>query len=372
MHSNLKSRSVPCDGFQISKRGPNNFDITRICLAVFVYFGHYTWIFPHGPLPVGVVMFLAGEAGQRSVQAFFIISGFLMFQSFERSDWTAEFYEKRIRRIVPGYVTVILLSALIGFLLSNLTFSEYFSFDLAKYVFWNLLFLNFMHPTLPNLFNQSPTHYVNASLWTLKTEVAYYILFPLIYKIGRRIGFLTWFSILYVLSTIYYLFMVALAHKTGLNYYTILAAQLPGQLRFFVSGALFCSYYSGYTEIRPLLGLRVVMLGLIVIVLSGGLLTLYPGFLALCVLYFCLKGPRLGGWLKYGDLSYGIYIIHFPVLQAIRSLGGLDAQQDLLFIVTTILIFGLAAALWRFIEGPALRGRWLKKRAAVCIDRATA
>ena len=130
----------------ISKRRQNNFDITRLCLAIFVYLGHYTWIFPNGPLPVGIVMFLAGEGGQRSVQAFFIISGFLMFQSFERSDRTSVFFEKRIRRIIPGYVTVILFSAFFGFWLSNLKLSEYFSIDLIKYVFWNLLFLNFMHP----------------------------------------------------------------------------------------------------------------------------------------------------------------------------------------------------------------------------------
>ena len=113
-----------------------------------------------------------------------------MFQSLERSDRTSIFLEKRIRRIIPGYVTVIIFSSLFGFLLSDLRLSQYFSLDLIKYVFWNLLFLNFMHPTLPGLFDQSPTSYVNAPLWTLKIEVGYYLLFPLLYGIGRRVGLL--------------------------------------------------------------------------------------------------------------------------------------------------------------------------------------
>ena len=251
MSSNLNLQAKLLNMVELSKKGRNNFDITRLCLAIFVYLGHYTWIFPNGPLPARIVMFLAGEGGQRSVQAFFIISGFLMFQSLERSDRPSIFFEKRVRRIMPGYVTVIIFSALFGFWLSNLTLSQYFSLDLIKYVFWNLLFLNFMHPTLPGLFDQSPTPYVNASLWTLKIEVGYYLLFPLLYEIGRRLGFLTWFVVLYVLSTAYYLFMITLANKTGLHHYDVLAAQLPGQLRFFLAGALVASHHHIFAGTRP-------------------------------------------------------------------------------------------------------------------------
>ena len=347
---------------EISKKKQNNLDITKLCLAIFVYLGHYTWIFPNSPLPAGIIMFLAGEGGQRSVQAFFIISGFLMFQSLERSDRTSIFFEKRIRRIIPGYVTVILFSAFFGFWLSNLRVSEYFSFDLIKYVFWNLLFLNFMHPALPGLFDQSPTPYVNAPLWTLKIEVGYYLLFPLLYGIGRRVGFLTWFVVLYVLSTVYYLSMITLANKTGLHHYNLLAAQLPGQLRFFLAGALVASHHHIFTRTRPRVTLGIVASGVVGILYFGGPLTLYPALLALAVLSFCLMGPKLGSWLVFGDLSYGIYIAHFPVLQAIKSLGVLQNRQGLLFVVTTVSVFSLSALLWHFIERPALRGRWIKKQ----------
>ena len=363
--NNLKLQAMLFNMLDVSKKGQNNFDITRLCLAIFVYFGHYTWLFPNGPLPVGIVMFLAGEGGQRSVQAFFIISGFLMFQSLERSDRTLAFFEKRVRRIIPGYVTVILFSALIGFWISNLKLSQYFSLDLIKYVFWNLLFLNFMHPTLPGLFDQSPTPYVNAPLWTLKIEVGYYLLFPLLYGISRRIGFLTSFVVLYVLSTAYYLSMITLASKTGLHHYDVLAAQLPGQLRFFLAGALVASHHHIFTGTRPRVTFGIVASGIVGILYFGGPLTLYPALLALAVLSFCLVGPKLGSWWVYGDLSYGIYIVHFPVLQAIKSLGVLQDRQALLFVLATVLVLSLSGLLWHFIESPALRGRWIKKKAPI-------
>ena len=94
-------------------------------------------------------------------------------------------------------------------------------------------------------------------------------------------------------------------------------------------------------------------------------MTLYPALLALALLSFCLMGPKLGNWLAYGDLSYGIYIVHFPVLQAMKSLGVLENRQGLLFVVTTVSVFSLSALLWHFIEGPALRGRWIKRQAPI-------
>ena len=94
----------------------------------------------------------------------------------------------------------------------------------------------------------------------------------------------------------------------------------------------------------------------------GGPLALYPALLAMAVLSFCLVGPTVGNWLVYGDLSYGIYVIHFPVFQAIKSVGILQDRQGLLFILTTVVVLSLSVLLWRFIESPALRGRWIKKK----------
>jgi peptidoglycan/LPS O-acetylase OafA/YrhL len=346
----------------------NNFDITRLCLATFVFLAHYAWIFPNGPLPVGLIRFLIGDDGQRCVQAFFIISGFLMFQSFERSNDVLSFFEKRVRRIIPAYVTVIFLSAMLGLWLTHLSIQQYLSVDLIKYVLWNLIFLNFMHPFLPGVFDDLPIHYINGPLWTLKIEVAYYVLMPLLFRIGQRIGFISLFLTLYVLSVIYSSYMNELANQTGAHVYSILAAQLPGQMCYFASGALVASYRPDHLAFGDAKTFFCVALGGVALVSAGifylGVSILQPAILAAIVLSFCLAGPKLGGWMKYGDWSYGIYIIHFPVLQSMRSTNVLENHQNLLFLVASVSIFGLSFIIWNLIERPALKGRWMKRQAA--------
>jgi peptidoglycan/LPS O-acetylase OafA/YrhL len=348
---------------QAAPRSPearrNNFDAVRIALATLVYLGHYVWILPHNPLPATLIAFLIGETGQRCVQAFFVISGFLMFQSFARSSSIWFFYERRLRRIFPGYLVVIFLSAALGLSLSRLPIHEYISTDLLKYLVWNTVFLNFMHPTLPGVFEAQNVNYVNGPLWTLKIEVAFYIIFPLLFKIGQRVGFYFFFCLLLVLSEIYVTLMTGLWHETHQHVYGLLADQFPGQLRFFVLGALFAAWRAqGWPSPFAATTLGAVLLAGTALMYSGTQMVATIT-LAAVVFVLCLRPPFLGV-SKYGDLSYGIYIIHFPVLQATRALGLLDAWPIWQFGLVTSIVFGLSAALWHFIEGPALAGRWLR------------
>ena len=309
-------------------------------------------------------MFLIGETGQRCVQGFFVISGFLMFQSFARSGSAWFFYERRARRIFPGYSVVILLSIVLGLWLSRLPVREYISMDLLKYLGWNMIFLNFMHPTLPGVFDAQPVSYVNGPLWTLKIEVAYYIIFPVLFKIGQRLGFYFLFCLLFVLSEVWVSYMTGLWQKTDQHLYRLLADQLPGQLRFFVLGALVAAWRSQGSP-NPL---ATTTIGAILLAGTG---LMYSGTemvatiaLAAVVLALCLRPPFLSGLSKYGDWSYGIYIIHFPILQATRTMGLLEAWPIWQFGLVTSIVFGLSAALWHFIEGPALAGRWVRGRKA--------
>lgn len=68
-----------------------------------------------------------------------------------------------------------------------------------------------------------------------------------------------------------------------------------------------------------------------------------------------LPGPHLNA-ARWGDVSYGVYIVHFPVLQALVAFGvfaslGAGAAMALAF----VLVFGLSYGLWWLIEKPALR-----------------
>ncbi len=64
-----------------------------------------------------------------------------------------EFFCKRARRILPLYYLAVIGFALACVFYSELPPARYFaSADFWKYLFWNAIFLNFMHPMLPGVF----------------------------------------------------------------------------------------------------------------------------------------------------------------------------------------------------------------------------
>jgi peptidoglycan/LPS O-acetylase OafA/YrhL len=58
---------------------------------------------------------------------------------------------------------------------------------------------------------------------------------------------------------------------------------------------------------------------------------------------------------RFGDLSYGLYIVHFPIIQTTIA-AGLFAGAPLVGLTVSLLAtFAAASLLWRFDERPALR-----------------
>ena len=68
------------------------------------------------------------------------------------------------------------------------------------------------------------------------------------------------------------------------------------------------------------------------------------------------------------DLSYGVYLIHSPIILALLTLFDLTAGWPLALLAGSITLV-LAYASWRFVEAPALKqkawvSRWLSSRVA--------
>ena len=92
------------------KRDKNNFDLIRVILALIVFLVHAASLSGYSGLRLILDIFSAEIA----VKSFFIISGFLIFMSYEKSKTISSYFSKRIRRIYPAYVFVILISILTG------------------------------------------------------------------------------------------------------------------------------------------------------------------------------------------------------------------------------------------------------------------
>ncbi len=324
----------------------NNFNPIRIYLSLSVLFFH-VFELSHKPSLSFINKIFDGG---RAVDAFFIISGYLIMKSYARSRSVREYFIKRIRRIYPAYLTIIVLCALLGFLVSSYSIKEYFlSPDLYKYVLSNLVFLNFIYPTLPGVFQSNFFQVVNGSLWSLKVEVGFYILVPLIVYLKSKIKFPLLYGCLFLLSAGYFFGMMHLYHTTHSETYLILSRQTPGELLFFITGAAFAEI-DAYPQFAKWLG----WLGIPATIALFLPLGMIPGALAqaLAVFFFAFIIPPLQYPFKREDFSYGIYICHFPVIQILVQYGWFNRSPFLGLAASLFITFILAALSWFFIEKP--------------------
>lgn len=318
----------------------NNFDLVRFVLAMTVCLVHV------GQLP-GIPELAAfadceALAKRVAVPAFFAVSGLLIMRSYERSRSLWSYLDKRARRIVPGYVIVVIGTAIaLGPLSTAPAF--YFTHDWWAYIGANLATLNFLHPTLPGVFDTHWEAAVNGALWTIKIEIGFYLLVPLLSMARRRIGAWTMVLSIFLLSAVW-----AMAIPKPF------AHQLPGQLQYFMVGAAF---HYGWPWIQqrllPIAGAAVVLL-LTHQVISIGLL--YPIALGAAVLTISLA-PSLGNFGKHGDFSYGIYILHFPIVQSLIEFGIFQRSPWSGVAASIMLTVVGAMVLWHFVEAPLLGRR---------------
>lgn len=327
----------------------NNFDLLRLALAVAVVCEH-DYLVGLEPLRLGA--FGVEVDGLFAVQCFFVISGYLIFQSWEASGSLRRYAAKRARRIYPAYAAAVILMALIGVLLTPLAPAAYFaSPEWLRYLAANLVFLNFLQPTLPGVFAGAAEPLVNGPLWTIKIEVMFYMAVPLLALLRRRLGFGWIFVVLYVGSVAWAELFGHLHATTGRDIYDALKRQLPGQMAFFVSGGLLFYYADAFRRRAGLFA----TIGFVAVIahLKLGLPWLYPAALAAVVIYAAEMLPYLGNFGRFGDMSYGLYVLHYPVLQVVAALG-LFALPEAAFAAGLSIALLLAFLSWHLIERPAL------------------
>lgn len=327
----------------------NNFDLLRFVFAFIVLLVHAYALSGTESLSV-LSKYLSSSL---AVKSFFIVSGFLIFMSYENSRNTKSYFLKRVRRIYPAYFFVVLFCAFFGFIFSTYSLNNYWSFDLLKYVVANLLFLNFLSPNLPGVFEHNQVQAVNGALWTLKIEVMFYLFVPLVVMAFRKFNRLGVILILYVISVLYSFVLLSIAAESDAGIYTELQRQLPGQLAFFIAGAACYYYYSYLNKYAP----WVITLAFVAFVFQSSLpwVAIEPVALAILVVFFACVFPYVGNFNKHGDFSYGIYIVHFPILQIFISYKLFYNSPWLALGISCMLILLIAFLLWHFIEKRFLR-----------------
>lgn len=328
----------------------NNFDALRLILASIVVLVHAAVLSEAEPLQFLRTILSSPLA----IQGFFVISGYLIIQSYERSSSLKSYCGKRVRRIYPAYVFIIAVGVLLGVTLT--TAEQFWNDQTMRYVAANLVFLNFLQPDLPGVFTGNFESAINGSLWTLKVEVMFYASVPLLVWVMRKWRRLPVLAVIFLGSGLYVHGLSWLAVEWGQPLFVVLARQLPGQMGYFAMGA--CAYYYG-TELRGHKA-KVVVAACAVFALDallGSSAFLRPLWVSTAMIVTALWIPFLGKATRFGDLSYGVYIVHFPIIQVLISLGVYRADPVAALVITAVLVVCFSWLLWHGIESRFLRRR---------------
>ncbi len=345
--SGLSSREEASISYRLRD---NNFDALRLIFASMVVLFH-AGLLSQAP-PLAWMLHISATFG---VQAFFVVSGFLVTMSFENSSSIKSYFLKRVRRIAPAYIIVVLGAACTLSAISTLSAHDYFtSPEFWRYLAFNLTLSNFSAPTLPGVFQSNFMSAVNGSLWTIKVEVAFYCLVPLMVWASRRIGASRVLLIVFVTSLLWKIGFDATATFTGSEIYGKLAKQLPGQLCFFAGGAL--AYYrtragKGISTILPALGVIAYALSSNIFIQDIAA----PLSVTAIVYWAAIVAPRLPPVASNGDFSYGIYLYHFPIIQSLVALGLFHRSALAAFLMLVVAVGMCAVLSWHIVEYPALR-----------------
>lgn len=342
----------------------NNFDLLRLLAALQVAYFHITY---HLKIELGD----AGRSVNKvldlfsGVPIFFVISGFLISKSYERSRGIRSYAWNRFLRIYPALWVAFAASLIAlgwhGFLGWSAVTDRHF----AAWIAAQLTIGQFYSPDMVRGYGVGTP---NGSLWTIPVELGFYVALPVLYVAVRRLRARTADLLLAAIALASYTTWYAIVrrpdHDQALALKLALVTSVP-YLHMFLMGVL---AHRSFDRLRRLF--------------EGKALAWTAGYIASMLILDRLFGPErktsyllallsnvgLAGWtlsvaftgrslservLRGNDLSYGLYIYHMIVVNVLvhrRALG--DVRHALL---AGVISFALAACSWRLVESPALK-----------------
>jgi peptidoglycan/LPS O-acetylase OafA/YrhL len=326
------------------------------------------------------------SGGFIGVDIFFVISGFLitslLLKEHARTGRISlvDFYRRRVRRILPISLLVLLVTVVIGYLLlpsaralSTLWDGVYSAVFVAN---WHFAFVGTDYLQATNAVSPLQ-HY-----WSLAVEEQFYVVWPFLLIVifalaGRRVlsaralittiavttgvitlGFLAWsFVETSVSPAIAYFSTGARAWELGIG--AVLAASAPGIAKL-------------PAAVRPVLawlGLGLIAASLVLISRDSpfpapwGLLPVAGAGLVIAAgigtneqrLLFPLTNPVS----RYiGKISYSLYLWHFPVVILLATVFAADSP--LYLPLALVLMVALSVFSFHFVEDPIRHSLWLE------------
>jgi peptidoglycan/LPS O-acetylase OafA/YrhL len=304
------------------------------------------------------------------VDVFFVISGYLITQlvlAARRADrfQLAQFYRRRVRRIVPALLLVMGSCCIVAWLLLLPGELQWFSKSLA----WSALFLpNIFFATTGGYFARAAELNPLLHLWSLGVEEQFYIAWPLLLILGERLGITRRLLAIIIAASLAISIWGAWYAPTHYFYYPdsraweLAVGGLLGAWQLDVHGR---RAVGPRPHARSLLGLALILAGgfywnadipipgswsLMPVV--GTVLLISAGEEAAVNRQVLACRPML----FLGRISYPLYLWHWPILSFTRIILGHSPQPILAAVECTIAVAAAYAA-YRWVEAPIRFGK---------------
>ena len=362
---NIAGQAVPAQLATTSLR-VNNFDLIRLLASTQVLLVHLTWYF--FPLPTSglgkflIVLFLNFPG----IPIFFVISGYLISLSWERSGSARTYATNRCLRIFPG-LWVCLIVTILVMLASGYLSSVVFSVqDFIRWIFWQS---TVGQVYTIGMFNDFGTGIPNGTLWSIPVEMQFYVFLPLLYLVlpRNRRAFLISVAVLAIVTAIMSEWIIQ----------TIDPSSTLGFRVYACTGLPYCYMFLLGIIIQRLLPILMPVLrnmflpwlALYLFVVFGlhygaGWMTgirlgtstppiLVVVILAMTTISAAFTWPSLSGRLLRGnDISYGTYIYQMVFINLVFYLEITNMAWQIT--ITVLATYTCAILSWRFVERPSL------------------
>jgi len=336
-------------------RHANNFGAIRLILAALVVY-HHSYSLSVGNLHHELWTALTSTFGPGTVAVFgfFTLSGFLITQSWCRQPKLYSFCLNRFLRIYPGYaVSAIVTIFLIGWLGSDVP--DYFQ-RLPKAQLIKCIGFFVIPQGFPSFGGQTIPGNLNGAVWTIAFEAICYMLvaFAGATRLLRRSN--AWLVVFVASLAVRRIDMVAMVSPWIRPPYCYLFSGISSLIPFFLAGMC---YYLYQERLRPTRVGVILMASLLLGSVFNKELAPIGYAIAGSYLLFTFAFAEIP-WLRpigqRVDLSYGIYLYHWPCQQLLlRYLP--DLSPLALFPLSLAAASGLAWLSWHLVESPCLRLR---------------
>lgn len=325
-------------------------------------------------LTFGVDYFEGGFVG---VDIFFVISGYLITRIIASEILTnhtfnfVNFYSRRIRRILPMLIVVILFSVPIAwYKLAGPDFVEYAESILSSLTIGSNFF-----------FYISTTSYGASSAllkpflhtWSLGVEEQFYLVFPLLILAGHRYFKDYFIKILILLSLFSLVFATTMeVSNPDLNFFhpfSRLWELSSGSILAFRELSKGCLEDSRLTRFAPIIGLIFIFYAIFVFSPATphpSIYTLIPIIGVSLIIAYSSKDEVVGKVLAgkplvgIGVISYSAYLWHFPIFAFGRNTFSIPNNYDKVSWI--LLTIALSVISYRIIETPFRNKRIINEK----------